>query len=501
MPARKKTTITAPRKKTTVQATGKVAASFNYSAQVDPFGGQNLSRDGYLARRYKTIKAQKFRNNYLTMGLRDIAGICRIACERNWFLSPVIDLRKSSQMDGFKVLDPKGKPVKTGIYDFHSLADDVFAESLTTSNAIAIWRKNSNGVPHISILNTENTEYQNIGGVEILRVYCQKMTTTNGRLSQPAIDAITDSLGEKMTKAQINGGWVEIVKGRDEEWDFELMSDGARNVCVKRPVIESILDPLDFLDLMEVGDWNLAWFRKDVIRQVKKGYKGTGGQGTLGGVDVTTGQIKQLGEGMKKINGNANVPTNHDVDFSYHSIAPEFFDPKQIEAAVNKIMLFGGVEAAVLLGNFSQQDGAAPTLMRHARVAAWGRRDRVARFLNRIFARAEFDQVTKAVRGGEFRFEWSDRTLYSVDELLSKVSKTADGVLSTRSRREILDIDNDREVTRLKLEHKDREGYAPSFEAKQGLLSAMFEDLRDAKASGGSGDGGVGGRPVKDSQI
>ena len=461
----------------------QIAASFEYCR---PGAGIGYGVNAYSSRgRPAMIQLQKYRNNYSVMDRRDVASTARALADSNWFLRGVLPLRHGSQTDGFTVCTADGSAMPADAYDFHRLMGDVFWEDLRTSNAVALWRKGVQN-PSVSILKGEQVEFHSFGGVQVLRFQVSNGFSRSG-MTQQVRDAIVQSLGTKMGNAHISGGRVEIVKsldgvGGDEEWDFAIMPGGESQSLI-RPEIESIMDPLDFLELMTIGDWNLGWARKDVVRLIKKGYKGSGTSGSLNGVDISPGQIKSLGDGWSKLNGYANIPANHDVDPSYLTLAPENFDPKQVESAIDKLKMYGGIESAVLLGGFSQQNGAAPTLMRHARVSAWARRARVARFLKEIFSADEFAGVLQQA-GGELKCKWSDRTLYSVEELLSMVTKTADGVASTRTRRELLDLDHTRESDRTLAEHAKPEAVTPAFHPTLVASNADTEPGRPATDPG-----------------
>jgi hypothetical protein len=445
------------------------------------------------------IDRQKFRNNYAAMSLRELFCVCRRVAKSHWYVRPVLALRHASHTDGFRAVDGQGEPIDPDAYDFAGLVSDIAWEDLRSSNVIALWKKGGD-TPDIAILRAEQVDYRCVGGLEIIRIQYPNSLGRCG-LDQDTRAIITERLGQRMADAQLLGKPIEIVKGLDDEWDFEVMTGGPRGEGLEQPEIEGILDPIDFLDLMGIGDWNIAWFRKDFARVLKKGYKGTSGAGPTAGVDITKPEVKAIGDGLSKTSGNSNLVMNHDMDLAYLGVDPKLIDPESIQSAIDKLKMFGGIEGAVLIGGFSQQNGAAPTLMRNARASAFARRQRIARFLTAIFGNPEFASVLALAEGG-IHCHWSDRTLYSVEELLSMSTRTADGVASTRTRRELLGLDNDREGKRLQAEHKDRTAYAPSFEAKQGLLPAMFPDeLGGATAPPVDPATGEGGRPASTSEI
>lgn len=464
-------------------AVARVAASFDYSGPraggvrnpiwLDPKGGTTL------------IDSCKGRNNYYKMTGAVQASICRRMVERNWFLRSVIPRRIETTIAGFDAIDADGVSMK-GQYDFLSLVNDILWEELTTSNVVCMWRKDED-LPVITTLDMESVVYSSSGGIERITI-TYAADPVMAKDTANAAD-FKKELGPDMYKAITKGGDVTIIKGDkgDKFWDFEVLTGGKRRGVFMIPELVPILDVLDFLELMGVGDWNIAWFRKDIIRQWKKGYPVKNGQGAgVNSVDITTKEIKELGEGSAKINGASNVPMNHDLDASYLTTPSDAFDPKQVEAAIDKLLQFGGMEAVVLLGSFSQQNGAAPSLMHLSRITALARRARIEGFLTRIFRADAFislDWKTAPDAQGRVnpRFHWSVKSLYSMAELLEMSKSTNDGTCSTQTRRELLDLDNDQEVVRLKAEHKDRSGYAPPFEAGQALLPAMFPAELGAK--------------------
>ena len=470
MPA-KKSASSRPRK----PAIANVAASFDYvmPAAGGPKKPVWLNTSGGLT----MIDSVKGRNNYYTMKGSQQASICRRMVERNWFLSTVIPLRHAATIQGFKALDENGADMANQ-YDFLSLVSDILWEDLTTTNVVCMWRKGEE-LPTITVLDMESVIYSVSAGMERITITYQKDEV----MAKDTKNASTYKklLGDNVYAAFLKGGDVTIIKGEDKFWDFEVMTAGKRRGVFGIPDPVPILDVLDFLELMGIGDWSIAWFRKDFIRQWKKGYPVTNGQGAgVNSVDITSKEIRQIGEGSAKINGPSNIPLNHDLNVSYLTTPADAFEPKQVETAMEKLMQWGGMEAVVLLGSFSQQNGAAPSLMHNSRIRAVARRMRVEQLLRRIFSADEFSHLEwgKADANGvlPMKFHWSVKSLYSIAELLELASKTNDGTASTQTRREMLDLDNVEETARLKAEHADRQGYAPPFEAGQGLLPAMFPD-------------------------
>lgn len=438
------------------------------------------------------IDLQKGRNNYYKMPVRTQASMCRRMAERNWFLRPVSDLRHASYCEDFDALNSSGESM-SGQYAFSPLVSDILHEVLITTNVVCMWRKGQK-LPTVTVLDAEQVEYKAAGGLERIKVtYGQDQEMAKDRAKE---NEYRQLLGDKMYDAMTKGRPLEVIKGMDEEWDFEVLIGGKRRGVFCIPEMVPILDCVDYVELMGMGDWNLAWARKDVIRGVKKGYPVTFGQGAgVNSVDITDPEIKALGEGFgEKVNGNAVVPMNHDVNPFYLTVDGANFDPKTMESAWDRLLHYGGMEAVVLFGSFSQQNGAAPSLMRNHRTKAFKVRQDVEGLLRRIFAAAEFASLDWG--GGDVvpSFFWGVKSLYSMDELLALSKGTADGLASPQTRRAWLGLNDKIEGDRLEVAHESRPRYVPPFEPGQALLPAIFPDLAAADATPVSN--GNPGRPA-----
>lgn len=430
--------------------------------------------------RLTMVDEQKFRNNYQRCSIKEQMSLCRRVTKYNGLVRPVVRLRAASYGAGFQLLS--GKKSAPVVKSFSPMMRSAMLESLTTSNVVALWRTGQPNPP-ISILNSEQVYYTSVGGIEKITLSISQDPVVVAEKNPDVIDAYKRNLGEKMYNAYRTGGNVTITSGFDAEWDFRVMTDGKWEGKFEVPELIGLLDTIDFLELMGVGDWNLAWFRKDVIRTIKKGYKGTGNNGIANEVNMTDPEKEAIGDGFSKLKGNSNMPMNHDVDPGYLIVPPDPFDPKQIKSAIDRFLAYAGIEGVVQLGSFSQQNGAAPSLMRNHRAAAFDMRERMETFVDSILEADEFKALVS--KGG--KCDWSVKSLYSVDEIMAMVSGTADGIASPQTRRGWLDLDDAEESRLMQDAHKRKEDFTPPFEGKQGLLSDQTPP--------GKNDGGKGGRP------
>jgi len=478
-------TAAAPEAAPNGEGMDSIAASFDWQVPglagqcpvyVSPYGGMSL------------IDRQKFRNNWSKQRVRDQIRACRHYARHNWFVKPVVNLRAASHGAGFRVIGEEPD------YDLGALVHDIVLEDLVSSNIVCLWRTGS-ASPDITVLDAERCEYNAIGGLEKITLQCSADPQMQADKVNKA--AYVSALGERMYEACCVGKSMTILRDHDEEWNFAYMGDGKRSGAFVTPALLPFLDPLDFIELMGVGDWNLGWYRKDVIRAIRKGYKVTQGQGAaLNSVNITQPDVTQIGDGFSKINGNATVPMNHDMDPFYLTVSPDNFDPKVIKTAMDKIMLFGGIEGVVLLGNFSQQNGAAPSLMRNARTEAFARRGRIERLLHTILEAEEFRGLVK--NSTTARFGWSVKSLYSIEELNALSNGMAPGIGSPQTRRGLYDLDVDTESQLMAQAHANREHFTPPFEGGQGMVPLVFHEEFGGEHGEPSGEPGQPGRPANE---
>lgn len=470
-----------------------VAASFGYLK-----GLINPGTLGYVpSKRGQLISTQRFRNNYAPMNFREQAATCRMAADHNWFLRPVLSLRAAVHGAGFALVDPPdgGDGVMLDGYDVGALVDDILHEDLVTGNLVALWRKDQDAPP-VTIIDAERVEYRSVGGVETLHMSfaADKLMRNSGAQLRYSYQT---SLGNRMFQAMCDGKPITIVKGQDKEWNFAVLPGGKRRGRLTVPELVSVLDDIDMIELAKVGDWNLLWKRKDVIRFWTKGYavKSGGGAGTES-VNITKAQIKELGEGAKEINGPVDIPRNHDLSAEYLTIHPDMLEPKHTAGVIERLLHFGGPEAVALFGSFSQQNGAAPSLMRNARARANVARNRAEKFLHMILSEEEFDSLGYASPDQNLRARWSMRPLHSIDELTRIVKETAGGVASPQTRRDLMDLDDAQESQRMRAAAENWQGYVPPFESAQGLVASAYPDIYpDAPKNVPPGSGGEAGRP------
>jgi len=278
---------------------------------------------------------QRFRGNYDALGLKNKFKVARWLAEYNWFVAPVIALRRSVIMDGFSF---KGQPAREWVkvnpdvrgqqpqvnYPWKRIVRDIVDELLTTENVVVVWRKNVE-FPMIDIFDAEAVDYRCRCGQEMISLNYQKISKSKSP-DKDTMSLLGAKYGAEWLDRFKNGGTKTIVQDVDEEFQFMVMSRGRRREELKPPSVLSIADDLDFVEMVKVGDWNGAFARKKLILHLTKGTKiSSADRQVLKAMNATGPQIRALKEKVEGITGVGSISSNHDVAMDWEYLSSEFF--------------------------------------------------------------------------------------------------------------------------------------------------------------------------------
>lgn len=436
---------------------------------------------------------QKWRTNFYTIDKQAAFRAARIQADRNWFARPVVARNCELFGDGFSF---KGEQAKAWLvdpatdlwrYPFLRVHDDCLREWFTCSNVVALWRKDSPSgkFPAIEIPDCESVEVARVGGVDLLKVSFTKV-----KLPQSA----RARMGDKMFDAICKGATVTLAED-DEEWDFEVMTDGKSSRGLSMPSMTAIQDDLEFIEAVRVGDWNGAWRRRITILHSKKGYGVE--SGTNAGSVRTHAKRKHLAaisSWMKELQGHGNAATNFDQSFEHVIFPSEFFNDSIVSAALSRLLLWGGLGAVMMLKSESQISGVSPYLMLLLRAEALNFRRRFGDFLKAIF---NSDSFRNGVHDAPVLIpEWSPRMLFTLKELQEQSEMLRKSGASAETIRAAAGLDHAVETARFKESEANPGSVIPLFEPNQGLSQAYYTRIYTGKPGGGASEGGAPGRPT-----
>lgn len=443
------------------------------------------------------LDAQKFRLNWYLLRRRELGKISRLLTERNWFVEPVTKMRHSIISYGFR-FDTKearewAQADKENPYDFQAVHDDLLHEYLVSTNVVAIWKKNPepNTLPYVWVPDVEDLEYRCDCGESSLVV----------SLKSRKLDAATAALlGERMADCVKRGKNFLLTKN-DLEWDFEVLKSGKRDSQFTAPSITGILDDIDFIEAVKVGDWNGAWARREMLRITKKGSSPSSGANA--GRAVNNAKPKELQailKAMKSIKGKQELVTNWDQESDWLVFPKDHFHKEIVENALSRLLMWGGYPAALLLRTEAQVAGVSPALLMRERANTDAFRLRFKTMLMRIFNAPSFKKNFPSAP--RLEPEWSDKHLYSPKELQEFMEKASSGFMSVPTvRQKFLGVDDDEESEKVRESHDRRKDFSPPWETRQGLLPMLFPDefVGKGNAAGGGPGGAEPGAPGRPS--
>ncbi len=418
------------------------------------------------------LRGQTYRTAWASMLPKDLRGLSRLLSSFHWFVSGVVDTRFKAITMGFRFRDSVQKWVDEEAgdekllskYPFKKVADDVVREFLINDVCVAFWKKGET-LPAITILNSEVLEVGWDDGKPTLKLKYAAQRNLGD-------DAKAD-LGERLHKALKDGSEL-IIKDDDAEYGFAVMDPrGKSGEPLSRPSVSGILDDLAYLALIDFGNWNGAWKRKDILRIWHKGYEIK--NGALAGQNLyamTRKQRNAILDAAAKISGAADVALNFDIEVENHFLPDEFFGDKAEKGALRRLGNWGGWAAIVVMDSVSRSEGFHKVLDGMKRDDVLYVRSEVKSFLESIWNSEDFlgewygQEATPKLSP-----VWTMASVFSGEQIntLGR-SLVENGIISPQSYRELAGFDNEEEVERLKAASADEEGYRPVFESRQGLL-------------------------------
>ncbi len=421
-----------------------------------------------LAGRQTLIGALKVRPNWYGIARKEIDKLARLVVERNWFARGIHEQRLNVYSHGFRFTTPEAREwAGKGTYPFERYQKDMIEEWLVSRNLVVWWKRNPDDgtLPALNIPNNGDVEFESIGGIQ------QITLTFEMRRNLP--DSMLPKLGQRLFDAIKKGKKLIIPEG-DPEFAFRVMKSG-KSAAPGFPVspLVTIFDDLDFIEAIRVGDWNGAKARWEIIRQTKKGYAVTAGQqaGTPRN-NAKPAELKAIVKAMKEIVGKLDIATNFDQEIGYVLFPKEHFHAELLSEVKQRLLMYGGVFAVMLLKTDSQIVGLGEFMMQMLRNEVLAFREDLGKLLVSIFADSSFRSgMTDAP---DLIPRWSVKPLYSAKALNELITLHATyGLSAPQSLRELLDIDDEAESARMLESHEEPKKYTPPFEPRQGI-SAGF---------------------------
>jgi hypothetical protein len=451
------------------------------------------------------VNKARVRNCWDALTPRQLFGVCRTTAKTNWFLTWALRLKQVFYGSGFRFESKearewthrrKGDDVARR-FDWAATMNDVWRELVVQDNCIVFWRRREDrdqALPLLNVVPCEGVTYSSVLSDEVLKIHLKQ------RLVRDLDEGFRERHGERYYQAVVSGKPLEIKSWEDEEFDFRVFTRGKRGSGMETPSMVSILDDLEYLELIRVGDYNAALKRKDFIRQTKKGY--AVGNGPLSGQNVhhlKRTQKTAIQGAMQDISGAADLTTNFDIGIEFPHVPAEFFNDMTSRSAMRRLMNWGGFATLLLQEGLSRIHGVSPYLMNVTRAEVFHTRDLVADFMQGIFESDSF-LGTALGTAPDLRPIWSNSMLYTFEEYVPVINAMmTHGLASPQTIRErYLDLDEEQESELMKQAHEDRQRYTPPHESRQGLLEKLFPQDYHTSETGTTAspkDGGDGGNP------
>lgn len=438
--------------------------------------------------RQTLIGALRNRPNWYAMARRDIDRVARIVTERNWFARPVHAMRLGVYSHGFKFSTQEARDwAGQGTYPFRKHAKDMIDEWLHSRAVIVWWRRNpsAGSLPRLHVPNAGDCDYDIIGGIPQISVTMQRRTLPE---SDKAV------IGVRMWDAIRKGGKFTIKEG-DTEFDFRVFKEGKDSSPLPVPPLVTILDDLDFVEAIRVGDWNGAKSRWEIIRHTKKGYAVTSGNNAgQPRNNAKKEELKAILAAMKKIMGKQDLVTNFDQELAWLIFPKEHFHEDLLREVKQRLLFWSGVFGVLLLKTDSQITGLSSFMMDQLRAEVLAFREDFTEFLTEIFNAESF---RSSMPGAPALIpQWDVKLLYSSKGLIELATAYSTyAIAAPQTVREMFGIDNDEASELFRQAHETPEDYTPVFEPRQGITAAVVAPASPAGNQNQNTMPGTPGRP------
>lgn len=416
--------------------------------------------------RRTVIAALRNRPNWYEVPRMDLDALARLMCERNWFARPVTRARVAVYGAGFRMRDDAAQAwAAAGSYPFARIQRDMIEEWVVSGSIVAWWKRApGEGVfPVIHVPSSGDVEFDDVGGAGQVSIRFRRR-----KLKEE--DKV--KYGERLWDAIMRGKRLVITED-DPEFQFSVMREGKSTDPLPVPPITGILDDLDFVEAVRVGDWNGAKARWEVVRHTKKGFNITSGNNAGSGRGhAKPEELSAIVKQMKAILGKVDMATNFDQEIDWLTFPKDHFHPELLREVKQRLLFWSGAFGILLLQSESQGSGVLSSVVDSMRAEVLGFRAEFRDFLSGIWASGSF---RAGIPGApELVPDWSVQPLYSAKGFLEYVNSVAtNAIAAPQTVRGLLGFDNERESELMQEAHENAKAYTPPFEPRQGIASAM----------------------------
>jgi hypothetical protein len=366
-------------------------------------------------------------------------------------------------------------------YDFGRVVNDVWQEWLRCDNVVVFWNKPSGKdmLPTLTVLDCEICEYSNAFGIETLKLKFPKVTLD----AKAKADLLQKGLDQRYIDAITSGKPMQVDPEKDER--FRVLTRAKLGKGLASPRIGGVLQSLSTMELLGLGDWAAAWMMKKVTRLVTKGHEIR--NGPLAGRPthfIKKKEADAIAANLQGKDGAHDTVANFDIKMTFPSLDPKYFDAQKMEGTLRRIEAWAGPIMLML-----REGQVSPYALEMFGAEGRKQRELVGGFLQDIFNSEDFIGEHEAPPQ-PLVCRWNRNSFTSSKILLQMIQLGYNnGIMSPQTSREDLDLNDEEESARQEAAGKNRQGYTPPFEAKQGIVGKGGRPS-DSPGQPGANDGG-----------
>lgn len=370
-----------------------------------------------------------------------------------------------------------------------------------TDNAVLQWAVSGSKLLYVTSLAPHRVRYETGAGFERLFV------TLSDAVVQRISACIADrTLAEELkafpakyvNAVRTGQKEVELKHADGEYWAVRTRGKVFDGLC--KPTMSSVFADIVLRDLIEGGDWAVAYGLKRMIELVRCGAPIPAGyHGDPRKLYPKPSDITALKTQFQKIGDVLRVYGDHTVTIDYKFPDPKAMDANKYEKVEERIETWGAVPSVLLRGKgegYSQGSLGARRFCANGRTA----RDKIGSMIVEFLTHPSMDDIIGLPAGSAVTVTWDEQNLKDPAQVLKEWTALWDrGLLDNQTALEECGYSAELIKTRKRKDQQDPEKFWwPTFEPSQGLLQQDFApEPVAAPAPAGGKPAGKAGRPSK----
>lgn len=401
-------------------------------------------------------------------------------------IQDIVGVKKDFFIKGFTLnVEAASKSAKTKIDDFarahqiKKIVEELLFDYFATDTCILQWRVGAAGMEYVQSLSPEVVDVVHTVQGSFLKYFIparvrKTVSYLQGLPSNNPEKKNLEVFPKKIIEAIRRGDRFVPLKNSDGEF-WSIQTKARRFTGIARPSMYAIFPDIWLTQLLQSGDFAVAYFLKRIIEHVKVGESPPSGAGSMPQswrqLYPDADDVNSVKEQLSKVGQALRLITNHTVEIEYPSPSADQIKPDKFQKVEERIIRWGGTIAQLLTGEgpgFAQGHLGTRRIMAEADLV----RGKIEEMLVNFFNSNEVRREMSLPRRVEVSTSWDNQIFKDPAQILKEISSLTDrGGMDWRTTHDQLGYNHDIIKKRKEEDHDNAELWRPTFEKSQGMMS------------------------------